>query len=120
MERRGFLKGMFGGVTAAGVIVAASMEDIAAFANPLTRNEPVFLDAPRSSMVDMGEELYNANGEIVALVKNVHIEHIREHSADFTNVAGPLSVRIDVQCVGPIRWKGVQFKDTTLQKGPRK
>lgn len=77
MERRGFLKGVFGGITAAGLIVAAKPEEIAAFASPLARDVPILVDVPTVKREGLysGEHLYNADGECVAV-----ITEIRAHS----------------------------------------
>lgn len=68
MDRRGFLKGAFGGVTAAGLIIAANADDIAAFASPLGRDASLVLDAPAALPATVGEHLYNARGELVAII----------------------------------------------------
>jgi len=87
MDRRGFLKGVFGGVTAAGVIVAASPADIAAFASPLVREAPVVLDVPTKAPAESGEHLYNAAGELVAIIDSFNI---RRQTIDVT-MAGDLN-----------------------------
>ena len=69
MERRGFLRGLFGGITSAGLIIAAQPQDVAAFAAPLAENDPVLLDAtPLAPIVACGDHLYNQRGEFVAVV----------------------------------------------------
>lgn len=77
MERRSFLKGVFGGLTAAGVIVTASPLEIEAFASPLLRDAPVLLEETPSMAaplgVGVGEHLYNAAGRLVAIVSRLHL-----------------------------------------------
>lgn len=73
MNRRGFLQGLFGGVTAAGVIVAAKPSEIEAFTAPLVKDAPIFVDVPRAQPVGAGEHLYNARGELVAVVMEISL-----------------------------------------------
>lgn len=75
MERRGFLKGAFGGVTAAGLIIAAKPAEIAAFASPLVRDSEVVLDATPMAVgvPQCGEHLYNGRGELVAIIKEIDL-----------------------------------------------
>lgn len=74
MDRRLFLQGVFGGVASAGLIVAANQSEIEAFASPLKVGEPLVLDKPipaeRTETVTAGEHLYNAKGEVVAIVSS--------------------------------------------------
>jgi hypothetical protein len=71
MDRRGFLQGVFGGVTATGLIVAASPGDVEAFAAMLAADAPVILDVPPLPASHVGEHLYNARGECVAVITSV-------------------------------------------------
>jgi hypothetical protein len=74
MERRGFLKGMFGGVTAAGLVIAANPAEIEAFASPLVRDAPLVLDAaPVVGVPGVGEHLYNSRGELVAIINEIRV-----------------------------------------------
>lgn len=73
MERRGFLRGLFGGIVGGGVIVAASDEEVARFASPLVADDPMVLEAPQIADVSCGDHLYNERGELVAIVTNIHI-----------------------------------------------
>jgi hypothetical protein len=71
MQRRGFLQGLFGGLTATGLIVAATPKEIEAFAAPLVKDEPLVLDAPMRWQPELGQHLYNERGELVAFVRQV-------------------------------------------------
>ena len=75
IERRRFLQGVFGGVTAAGVIVAATPAEIAAL-TPLVADHPVVLDTAPPVIVPthVGEHLYNARGEVVGLIDRVSVD----------------------------------------------
>lgn len=77
MDRRGFLKGVFGGVAAGGVIVAASPEQIEAFASPLAKEAPLALSPVvtqrQTSLPSSGQHLYNEHGELVAIVTEMTI-----------------------------------------------
>jgi hypothetical protein len=73
MNRRGFLQGVFGGVTAAGVIVAASPAEVEAFASPLARQTPLVVEHPSVQFAHLGEFLYNARGECVAAITRLDI-----------------------------------------------
>jgi hypothetical protein len=75
MERRGFLRGLFGGLTSAGLLIAAEPQELAAFASPLGVDDPVVLDAaPVAPIVGEGDHLYNARGELVAVVRT--LQHV--------------------------------------------
>lgn len=75
MERRGFLKGLFGGIAAgAGLIVTATPAEVQAFAGGLQRDEPLILDSMPVAATNpafIGEYLYNAEGQRVAMVTEV-------------------------------------------------
>jgi len=72
MERRGFLQGLFGGLTSAGLLIAAAPNELAEFASPLGLHDPVVLDAaPVAPIVGCGDHLYNARGELVAVVSKL-------------------------------------------------
>lgn len=71
MERRGFLKGIFGGITAGGLLLKASPEDVQALAP--AEDEPLIVQPQRIRGVHQacGDVLYNALGEAVAVVTDV-------------------------------------------------
>jgi hypothetical protein len=74
MERRGFLKGLFGGVTSAGLLIAAKPADIEAFTAPLAKQEPLIIDSPPvDPRIGPGEHLYNSRGECVAIVTELNV-----------------------------------------------
>jgi hypothetical protein len=88
MERRSFLQGLFGGVTAGGLILKASPREIEAFAAPLAPEQPVILDAiPVTPNFDRGIVLYNARGERVLEVQSYEYE-IRRDGLTRINVSG--------------------------------
>ena len=96
MDRRGFLHGLFGGVTSAGLIVVASPNQVEAFASGLVKDAPVLLDAPPQKPVVAGEHLYNARGECVAMVTGIRVNgHYLQGG-----------VTIQATCSGPLEWDG--------------
>ncbi len=97
MERRGFISGLFGGVTAAGLIVKATQADLEAFASPLKANAPIVLDTPRSATTTVGEHLYNSRGELVAVVTDVTVSIGLDHGRVFDDVWAQMhSVREEI------------------------
>lgn len=94
MFRRSFLKGVIGGVTSAGLVVAATPREIEAFASAVG-DGPVVLDAGRPlgisaiasaqeaiSGVHVGQALYNERGDLVACVTKLVTR--RDQSFDVT------------------------------------
>lgn len=111
MERRGFLKGLFGGVTAAGLIVAAGPKEIAAFASPLVKDAPVMLDVPtpKPAFVGFGEHLYNSVGELVAIVSGIDVSMDKVETTMFGDynskfVAGRTRISIHAEGVCSFEW----------------
>jgi hypothetical protein len=111
MNRRGFLKGVIGGVTATGLVVTASADEIAAFAAPLKHDSPVMVDVPSPPAEQMPPDwthLYNSSGQLVALVKDVKVNTPRiEVTSAFDNnrlyIPGLPNVQIVAEWVaGPI------------------
>lgn len=77
MDRRNFLKGAFGGVTAAGLIVAATPAEVEAFASGLKPDQTLVV--PESVPVptvlpEIGEMLFNHKGEPVAILSRLHMD----------------------------------------------
>lgn len=72
MERRGFIRGLFGGIVGSGIVVTASPEEIAQFASPLSAGAPIVAEAPDVMPVGCGDHLYNDRGELVAIVTHIH------------------------------------------------
>jgi hypothetical protein len=112
MERRGFLKGLFGGVTAAGLIVRANPSDLEAFASPLVKDAPMLVAPPVAEIPELGERLYNADGVCVAIVKRVtvtreQIEATTWGSDQKVYVPGLMSWDIQAAGVGPLRMSGL-------------
>lgn len=124
MNRRGFLQGVFGGVTAAGVIVAASPADIAAFASPMVKDSPVLLDVPSVEPTSIGEHLYNDRGELVAVVRKIELRH---RPIDVTTafdsqriyVPGPRTFEIYAAGIGELAWD-IEKKRPRLVGVPRR
>ena len=89
LGRRGFLQGIFNGVAATGLIVAAKPSDIELFTAPLTKGDPVILDQPivNQSTASVGEHLYNSRGEIVAIVESIKMERPKVDVTSFASKA---------------------------------
>ena len=87
MERRSFLRGVFGGVTAGGIILAAPAKELEAFAAPLVANQPLIIDPMSDLDVGIGQRLYNEHGESVAVVTAFHVKPEFVH---FRGLHGPL------------------------------
>jgi hypothetical protein len=105
MERRGFLKGVFGGLTAGGLIIAAQPEEIAAFTSPLVRDAPLVANIPAPRATSVGQELYNAQGELVAYISQIHVDrgHLETTmwgDAEVRYVSGLPQIRIEAVGVG--------------------
>lgn len=75
MERRGFLKGVFGGITSAGIIIAGQPRALELFAAPLVKDEPLIVESPPLVSHGIGEYLYNEHGERVAVVTHINVHH---------------------------------------------
>jgi hypothetical protein len=113
MNRRGFIHGLFGGVTAAGLIVAANPKEIEAFATSVPPDSPVMLDqpTPKRAFVDAGEHLYNGRGELVAIVTSFTvtrepIEVTAYGMSESTYIQGLPNFEIIARGVGSIQWDG--------------
>lgn len=117
MERRGFLKGLFGGITSAGLIVTATPAEIEAFAQPLKKDEPIDLrrQAP-VGVVSPGETLYNALGEQVAVITGIDIStphvDITSYLGDQREffIAGPRHIKIHADGICSIDFQGDKFE----------
>jgi hypothetical protein len=121
VERRNFLKGVFGGVTAAGLIVTAGPSEIAAFASPLVRDAPIVLDASPVSTVKPYENLYNSRGELVAIVRRVDIsrEMIDVTQYDMTSqmyIQGQRHITIEAEGVCDFVFKDKGFPEMRGRK----
>lgn len=73
MGRRGFLKGVFSGVAAGGIVIAAGIPDTQAFMEQVRIGDPVAaaVDPPLTQLAP-GSYLYNQRDRIVAVVTSVH------------------------------------------------
>lgn len=84
MDRRGFLKGTFGGIIAGGALIQATDSDIAVFANGLQPGAPVasascplgFSDEPH---LEVGQILYDHRGLAMAVVREIKSRRERMH-----------------------------------------
>lgn len=122
MERRGFLKGLFGGVVAAGatpgLIVQATDADVVAFTQGRQIGEPVAVGVA-NGLPAIESMLYDRHGRPVAVIEAIDIQ--REWPVEITAYGdvnrsftrGALSsARIQAVSVGPIEnligaWRGV-------------
>ena len=124
MNRRGFLQGVFGGVTAAGVIVSASPADIAAFASPMVKDAPVLLDVPAPIPTSIGEHLYNEQGQCVAVIRSIDIHQDAIDvsmwgDSQMRYVPGLRRIDIHAHGIGDIVWD-VEKKHPRLIGKPRR
>jgi hypothetical protein len=112
MDRRGFLQGLFGGIAAGGVIVTATPEEVRAFATGAREGDPVLLDQPaQGGVVEMGQHLYNARGEVVALITEIVIgrdvvDVTTFHGAPRYVEQSRMTVEIKAVGVGDVEWHG--------------
>lgn len=78
MDRRRFLGGVFGGVAASGLIIKATGDDIAQFANGLEVGAPMMSGAVDTQggppCAYPGELLFNHKGQPVAVVESIRID----------------------------------------------
>ncbi len=127
MERRSFLRGIFGGVTAAGLIVKATPADVEAFAAPLQPKEPLLIGPPPLSILDVGECLYNAEGEQVAIVTGISVSVDRDTVHSYGSGL-PISITrgidIDIRAIGigHVEWidgNGPKLRGTMRRGGER-
>lgn len=71
MDRRKFLQGTFGGVTAGGIILAAGAPDIEAFVAMAKKDEPLIAAPGQFAGVEVGLILFNYLHQPVAVVKEI-------------------------------------------------
>lgn len=74
MERRSFLKGVFGGVAAGGLIIQASSSDVSEFASGVEKGAPLvsaFQKTDLSPMPEPGEFVYNHQGVILGVISRI-------------------------------------------------
>lgn len=114
MRRRAFLRGAFAGVLAEGVVIAATRAEIAAFASPLAIGAPLLLDEPPPTpAVQAGQHLYNAEGELVAIIERFHVTRAAIETTAYGDeqrifVTGPPSVTIEAVGVAAVDWRAGQ------------
>lgn len=76
MERRNFIKGVFGGVAAGALIVNASDAEVLEFANPLKIGDPIQTAVTPNRgdlMVRSGEVVFNSEGKIIGVITDVRV-----------------------------------------------
>lgn len=108
MERRGFIKGLISAVTSTGLVVSATPRELESFGAPAVRESPVVVAVPELvRAAEVGEELYNARGELVALVTQVTV-HVGRLDVSHVGAAyrtfspGLPEVEIRAVGVGPV------------------
>lgn len=86
MDRRSFLRGTFGGVTASGLVLAGSLNDIELFASDTKPGEkliispvPEVMNPPMPAAIgyggDVGLMVFNHKGEPLGIIDSVYISH---------------------------------------------
>ena len=86
IPRRSFLQGVFGGVTSAGLIIAGSKDSLQAFT--AEKGAPVVLAQPEySQMVTPGEQVYNAQGQVIGVVEGVSFQRNKIEVTTFNDAA---------------------------------
>lgn len=87
MDRRGFLRGTIAAVSSYGIVVTASDADILALARDgsLKVDNPVSVGVPDLLVPLVGEVLFNAKGQPVAVVSSSRVE---VESIDATDIGG--------------------------------
>lgn len=73
MDRRNFLKGTFGGVTAGGIILAAGIPDTEAFVEQVKIGDPIAASPAitNAPWPNIGEYVFNHQGLIIGVVTGV-------------------------------------------------
>ncbi len=115
-DRRGFLRGLFGGVAAGGLIVSATPREIEAFTAPMTKGQPLLIDKPPVSAVPIysGLHLYNAEGEVVAYVTQITATNQMVDVTSYYDVAhqfcvdGPPRIEIRAEGICGVEFRGGQ------------
>lgn len=107
MERRNFLKGVFGGVTAGGILLRTPEPET--FAGILAPETPLIV-APNDYFagVDLGHILFNQDGKPVAVITEIATEMSRvdmnRAGDNWTTFApGYPTVTIRAVCRGPVK-----------------
>ena len=72
MDRRGFIRGAFGGVTSAGIILAAPSDAVEAFVSQVRRNDPlaVAIDSP-GMKVEPGHWVFDREGNMLGVIESL-------------------------------------------------
>lgn len=106
MDRRNFLQGVLGGVTAGGLVIAASPVDIQAFTSTIAPGSPVALGVGAGLGVRVGDHLYNASGHLVAVVTRAEyqvypVEVTMAWDNSRVYLPGRRSVSLQAEGIGP-------------------
>lgn len=122
MDRRSFLRGTFGGVTASGLVLAGSLNDIELFASDTKPGEalvispvPGVMDPPIPAAIgysgDIGMLVFNHKGEPLGVIDRVDVcrSHIETTMAgdmfkSYTN-SGPSRIKFTVTGYGPAAFR---------------
>ncbi len=106
MNRRNFITGVFGGVTAAGLIIKSP--DMA-FGAPMPEPEsPLIIAPPAFANADAGQMVFDSNGNPLGIIQSVHYNremHDVTHAGDqWTNYHGGLhTVEMRVIAYGQVQ-----------------
>ena len=107
MERRNFLRGVFGGVAAGGLILKATDADVAHFASGLGMGSPVEAAYNiKPGIAELGNFVYDHKGAILGVISDFHYQRgvHQWESWDGTSgaVPGLINASLTVQVMGPI------------------
>lgn len=105
MDRRGFLRGTFGGVVAGGVIVAAGIPDTQAFIEQVKVGDPIAAAATSPPIFPDDWMVYNRQGQPIGTIHDYRVEHDPieiDPSNGYRNyVRGPMRGTMTVKTFGP-------------------
>jgi hypothetical protein len=107
MDRRNFLIGTFGGLTAGGIVLAAEQNDIAAFVSTVQKNAPLTANpVPPPAQIRPGEMLFDHLGRPVAIIQKIEwhreLDNVTKMGDVFESFApGVMSAVITAVTYGP-------------------
>lgn len=70
MDRRGFLKGTFGGVAAGGLIIAAAPLDVVEFVEKVKKGDPMGVAIPHT-MPGIGHAVFDSVGHAIGVIEDI-------------------------------------------------
>jgi len=123
MDRRNFLKGTFGGVCAAGVIVAASPTEVAAFAPQTAIPISLLSSKPEESQeeIDIGLIVYNHKGQPIGVIERFEYNTGFSWDSDFIHyVPGPTRMTIVAQGFANIKFNSESMSNISVRRLVRK